>query len=179
MKRMVDTRGVAVEQVFLFIIAAITFALIMIFGYKAIADFIGSGEEVAFIQFKTDLESSIHRIYSEFGSVRLKEFALPAKYEQICFIDLDADYDADLCNLDPLACNVWERASDEGRGYDEENVNVFLTPPAPVPIKVFPIEMDNNYLCEEIVNGRFSLRLEGKGDLTRLGRVAEEGVEAE
>lgn len=163
-----NAKGVGVGQVFLFIVAGITFSLIMIFGYKAIAGFLSSGEQVSFVQFKTDLESSVQRIYTEFGSVRVREFTLPAVYRQICFVDLDAEYNPALREKDFLASSVWERADRELRGYDEENINVFLTPPAPVPIKVFQISMDNNFLCLDIKNGKFLLLLEGKGDRTYL-----------
>jgi len=44
-----NKKGLAIGQVFIFIVAAITFALIMIFGYKAISGFISSGEEVEFV----------------------------------------------------------------------------------------------------------------------------------
>lgn len=167
-----NRKGIGVGQVFVFIVAGITFSLIMIFGYKAIAGFVSSGEQVSFVQFKTDLESSVQRIYTEFGSVRVREFTLPATYHQICFVDLDVEYTpakhSALRENDFLASSVWERATEEGRGYDEENVNVFLTPPAPVPIKVFRISMDDDFLCLDIKNGKFTLVLEGKGDRTYL-----------
>ena len=165
---MINKKGMGVGQVFLFIIAAITFSLIMIFGYKAITGFIDSGEKVAFVQFKTDLESSIKRIYTEFGSVRIREYRLPLKYEQICFVNLDAQANSDLLAINPEAYSVWKRANDDRRGYEEENINVFLIPPSDVPIKVFRIRMENDFLCPPIFNGRFSLLLEGRGDHTRL-----------
>ena len=106
-----NKKGLGVGQVFVFIVAGITFALIMIFGYNAISGFLKSGEDVAFVQFKTDLESSIKKIYTEFGSVRVEKFTLPAKYTQVCFVDLDAEYDDELCQFDQAACSVWESSS--------------------------------------------------------------------
>ena len=58
-----DKKGLGVGQVFIFIVAALTFALILMFGYRAIAGFLKSGEDVAFVQFKTGLESSVKKIY--------------------------------------------------------------------------------------------------------------------
>jgi len=46
-------KALGVGQVFVFIIAALSFALIMIFGYKAIGDFLTPGEKAQFYQFKT------------------------------------------------------------------------------------------------------------------------------
>lgn len=170
-----------VGQVFVFIIAALTFAMIMIFGYKMISQFLQRGEQVQFYQFKTDLETSIKRIYSEFGAVRVTRFQLPPQYTKICFVDLDTDpasLEEDalqrLCVQDPIACAVWQNAwgapaGSGGGGYDAADENVFLTPIAPVKIKVYHLSiLPDGYLCLPIERGQFSLLLEGQGDSTRL-----------
>jgi len=165
---MSDKRAMGVGQVFVFIVAAITFSLILIFGYRAISSFLKSGEEVEFVQFKTDVEASIRKIYTEYDSVRIEKFRPPTKYKQICFIDLDVSPSpeqlAALCTKDGRACTVWE----ESQGYDLENQNVFLTPPEPVQMKVYKIKMENGFLCLDIINGNFELVLVGKGDHTAL-----------
>ena len=156
---------------FVFIIAALTFSLIMIFGYKAINSFIESGEDVAFVQFKTQLESSIKKIYTEFGSVRRESFTLPSQYRQICFVDLEKEYDDSLCQQNQVACTAWKN----NPGYENADENVFLQPSAPVKIKVYKISISSdtgkNYLCLPIKQGIFELILEGKGDRTELSSV--------
>ena len=156
------TKAMGIGQVFIFIVAAITFALIMIFGYKAVTDFIQKGEQVQFYQFKTDLENSIKRIYTEYGSIRVEQFQTPGHYEQICLVDLDALFNPELCQYDPVACAVWEQSS----GYDTVDENVFLKPTAPVKIKVSKISLKQDFFCLEIVDGIFTLTLEGRGDHT-------------
>ncbi len=171
-----------VEQVFIFVVMAITFALIVIFGYKAIGNFLQQGEQVQFIQFKNDIESAVKRIYTQYGSTQIEEFTLPSRYEQICFVDMnypftEEEYTA-LCRRDQLACTVWkqaQQAQQEGKsGYAGVDENVFLKPAGPVPIKVFAITVDSpdsaSFLCLEINKGQFSLRLEGKGSYTQLAR---------
>lgn len=155
-----STRGMAIGQVFVFIVAIITFALILIFGYRAVHDFLQRGEEVQFYQFKNDLEGSIQKIYTEFGSVRREQFHLPAGYEQVCFVDLDAPYDGSLCDFDRIACSVWNDA----RSYKEADENIFLKPVAPVKLKAGRIKMEKGYLCLPVQDGRFELLLQGKGD---------------
>ena len=157
-------KGMTVGMVFIFIVAAVTFALIMIFGYKMIADFMTKGEEVEFYQFKSDLETSIKKIYTEYGSVRIEEYSLPMDYERICFVNLDVEVNEELCGIDAYACDVWRDAE----GYEGADENVFLKPIAPVKIKVYKISMDNDYLCLDVTKGRFKLRLEGKGDRTLI-----------
>ncbi len=173
-------KGMGIGQVFIFIMAALTFALIMIFGYKAISGFLDSGEQVEFVQFKTGLEKSVKQIYTEYGSVRIKDFNLPVKFEQVCFVDMDyppaginKEMD-ELCAEDAFACDMWEQARDKG-GYGSVDANVFLKPSAGVPIKVFKIsvvdletEQSVGYYCTDIKGGQFTIMIEGKGDRTEI-----------
>lgn len=163
-------KGMEIGTVFIFMIAVITFAAIMVFGYKAITDFMRSGEKVEFYQFKTDLESAVKRIYTEYGSVRIETFYLPARYEKICFVNLDGPY-LDNCNFNPIACDVWETAG----SYEGADENVFLQPlpPADSPaIKVYKIDIvEKDFLCLDVVKGKFKLQLEGRGDKTRISEV--------
>ena len=174
-----NKKGVGVGQVFIFIVAALTFALILLFGYRTITGFLKSGEDVAFVQFKTSLESSVKKLYTEFGSVRVEKYTTPLTYTQICFVNLDKPYNPDgeeLCNLDPVACSVWKSASDSGKGYEGADENVFLTPPAPVKIKIYRISIDpaekRDFVCIPIKQGLFSVVMEGRGDKTQLSRVS-------
>lgn len=177
-----DRKGMGVEQVFIFIVVAVTFTLITIFGYKAIGDFLNKGEQVQFVQFKNDLESAVKRIYTQYGSTQIEEFNLPSRYEQICFVNMDrtptSEEMEELCSYDQLACTVWQlaqQAQQEGNsGYASVDENVFLQPTGPVPIKVFVIMIDDQgnagFLCEKITKGQFALRLEGKGSYTQIAR---------
>lgn len=178
-----NTKAMGVEQIFIFIVVAITFALVTIFGYKAIGDFLHKGEQVQFVQFKNDLESAVKRIYTQYGSTQIEEFTLPSRYTQICFVDMNynptAAELAALCRHDQLACTVWKQAQQarqEGNsGYARVEENVFLQPTGPVPIKVFTITVASTesvgFLCEEINNGQLALRLEGKGSYTHLSSL--------
>ncbi len=156
-------QGMAVGMVFVFIVAGLTFALIAVFGYGIITDFLEKGEQVEFIQFKTELESAVKKIYTEYGAIRTVTFHLPLKYERICFVDLDTQYDSS-CTFDPYGCDVWKDA----QGYEQADENVFLTPPAPAKIKVYKVDIDDGSFCLPVVDGSFTLRLEGRGDRTGL-----------
>lgn len=177
-------KAVGVSQVFIFILAGITFALIMIFGYRAVADFIEKGEQVKFVQFVTQLEGSIKQIYSEYGAVREKRYTLPGKFTQICFVDMNsAAVDRDLlCSFDAIACELWEESQkldEQGKpkGFNGVDANVFLQPVAPNAIKVYQISVvseTEGFLCLPIRNGQFKLTIEGKGDHTELSKPAAE-----
>lgn len=192
---MMNKKGVGVGQVFIYIVAAISFALIMIFGYKAINSFLQSGEQVQLVQFKTDLESSIKKIYTEYGSVRTEKYRIPGAFEQVCLVNMEypatpEEIDA-LCKKNAYACDTWKQAIEAQQkyeadpaanpkdGYDSVDENVFLTPQTEglTQLKVYRISIDQDddgteegFLCEPIKKGSFSLVLEGKGDHTQIYR---------
>ena len=173
------------NQVFMYILAAVTFALIAIFGYRAIVGFLESGEKVEYVEFKNRLESEIKSIYTEYGAIREKKFYVPGEHRQICFVNMDKKASPDeikaLCQKDQLACSIWQQAQEvEIGGYDVVDQNVFLTPSSPVPLKVFRIatctkdegcpekDSEEGYLCIPLSDGSFTVFLEGKGDRTLI-----------
>jgi len=168
-------KATSIGMVFIFMVAAITFAVIMIFGYKTIAEFMGKGEQVEFYKFKVDLESNIKKIYTEYRSVDIEEFRLPSRYERICFVNLDMPPPDD-CSFDLVACDAWETdwSWEQSKGWNKGDGNVFLKPlpseGSPM-IEVYKIDLGpESYLCLPIINGKFSLRLEGMGDKTRVSK---------
>lgn len=165
-----NKKAVGVGQLFTFIVVALTFALIAIFGFKAVSDFLNYAQDVEFVQFKESLEKDIKTIYTEAGSVRFKEYSIPSQYSQICFVnmgysDINDERLEALRLWDPVASSVWKIARDGG--YDAVDSNVFLQPDAP-KIKVHDILIENGFLCTAIQRGKLSLRLEGKGDRTQI-----------
>ncbi|MFA6461515.1 MAG: hypothetical protein WCV90_04550 [Candidatus Woesearchaeota archaeon] len=184
---MINKKGVGVGQVFIFIMAGVAFTLILIFGYRAINSFLSSGEGVQLVQFKTNLESSIKKIYTEYGSVRVNNYRVSGSFQQICFVNLDYpqitnDQIEKLKELNlaaGLALKDAQQAQQEGKnGYASVDENVFLSPLVEglAKIKVYQISIgDRNdeeaslpYVCPPIKSGSFSLILEGKGDHTKI-----------
>lgn len=169
-------KGQAIGQVFIYIIVALTFALITIFGYKAIEGFLEKSEQVAFVSFKTELETTFSQITPEYGSVRLLEFRTPIGFRKICFVDVEENIPRN-CDFDPIACDQWKELdllpnddnTQKKERYQSASQNVFLSPPAEFPIKVSRLktrvgnEYDFDYLCLPVINGHFNLRLEGQG----------------
>jgi hypothetical protein len=147
------------SQVFIFILAAAIFILILTYGYKAIAGFSKRSEEVALVEFQTQLESAVNGIRQDYGSVKKLELTLPAKYIEICFVDLDRIPHGDFQQEHPRMYDAWESGTQ----------NVFLVPIEESPINVGKIYVgERGYLCFDIVGGRLDLRLEGLGDTTSI-----------
>ncbi len=159
-----NKKGLAINQVFVFMIAGLIFALIMIFGYQAITGFIDTSEDVLFTKFKTSIEADVQKIHTDFGSIRKKTYTLPSTFEEVCFVDMDKPYSQD-CNIGLLACDTWKTSE----GYNSVDQNVFLKPSASA-IKVAPITLTDvknnplNSLCVKTINGGITIILEGKGD---------------
>ncbi|MCK4589220.1 MAG: hypothetical protein KAT77_02170 [Nanoarchaeota archaeon] len=182
-----NKKGIVIGQVFIYIMAVVVFAVVLIFGYMAITDFLEKGEKVAYVIFKNDLENAVKNIYSDYGSVVVyneqNPFPVPSKYEEVCFVDLDeAVPDDSFCDRKPLICDAWQTTYDAG-GWEQGDQNVFLDPIGLGPIKVFKIRIDtdndgegrglsdDDYLCLTVRQGRLFMRLEGKGDHALISRV--------
>jgi len=187
------SKGAVVGQVFIYIIAVIVFALVLIFGYQAITGFLDKGEKVAYLTFKTDLENAIKNVYSDFGTVAIYNgrnvLAVPVDYEEICFVDLDKDpppldpnNPESFCRQNPLICDSWRTAKSNG-GYTAGDQNVFLKPIGLSPIKVYRITVDTDmdgeeelsdegYLCLPVIQGKLFMRVEGMGDHTFVSNAS-------
>ncbi len=180
-----------IGQVFVYILAAVTFVLISLFGYNAITQFVGNSEQVEFLSFKNSFERSVKDIYTEYGAVRQEKYSLPAEYSKICLVNLNAGSDKftpdkveELCSHNALACSVvnemlsQDNGNANGLAYGKFDSNVFLSPTSPYPIKLYrftlcDIHPDGTcteipYLCTPLRSGLLNLVLEGKGDHTEI-----------
>jgi len=143
------------SQVFIFILAAAIFILILTYGYKAIAGFGQRSEQVALVEFQTELEGAVKSISLDYGSVKKVELTLPTKYTELCFVDLEREPSEEFEQIHPRMYESWVSRTQ----------NVFLTPMEESPINVGKIYVgQSGYLCLPIAGGKITLRLEGLGD---------------
>lgn len=146
-------------QVFVMILAAAIFILILSYGYKAIAGFGKQSEMVAFIEFQTQIEGAVKSIRQDYGSVKKLELILPSKYTEICLVELEKDPHPDFEQIHPRMYDSWVSGTQ----------NVFLTPMEDSPITTANIYVGlDGYLCLPIVGGKIELRLEGLGDMAGI-----------
>lgn len=151
-------------QVFVFILAAMLFILILGYGYRAIAGFGERSEQVALIEFQSKLENSISSMKSDFGSIRRLELQLPAKHTEICLVgDMSEPQRAQFEQEHPMMHDAWL-----GGGQ-----NVFLTPASETPLDAGAITIEGGYLCLPITAGQVVLRLEGLGRSTGISKWEE------
>ncbi|MEE9525081.1 MAG: hypothetical protein V3V78_00560 [Candidatus Woesearchaeota archaeon] len=159
-------------QVFIFILAAALAALIIGYGYKAINTFTSRTEQIALINFRTDLQTEIRTIASDFGSVKRLDLNLPSDFKAFCMVDLNKRDQANttcICSqsfscegnpddYDPLICDAWTTP-----GTIESAFLVPLT-----AIKISPVEIEDTYKCFSPKGNKISLRIEGRGSHTSV-----------
>ena len=176
--RIKNKKAQVITQVFVFILAAVIFGMIMIFGYKAINDFIQRSNEVAMLELRTEMVASINKMTTG-SDVRKVTFKIPSQVQYVCFLDFDRPLsnlrgDKALCdssNQDyyfPIICDSW---------VDNVQQNVFFYPMTDVEISAQSLEVvqpgfvngeGKGFLCIKTKKERITLRLEGKGDRTLL-----------
>lgn len=154
-------KGQILGQVFILILAAAIFILILLYGYKAISQFTQRSEQVAFINFETEFRNAVKGVSLDYGSVKKLELTLPSKYRELCVLcspDLpvgaacapSAEFQTD----HPL---IYESAQGGAQ-------NVFLVPLAETPILIERVEANSSGFCTPVLDGHVTLRLEGRGD---------------
>ncbi|MBI4141407.1 hypothetical protein HY484_00610 [Candidatus Woesearchaeota archaeon] len=148
-----------ISNVVMFAMAGIIFALILMYGYRAIKGFLERSEEVGLATFRNDLLSSVEGIKRDYGSVAKIELTLPGKYTRVCIVD--PQNPGTLQQTYPRMHQAWQTGSE----------NVFLTPPSPQPIRIEDIEINNGYFCATNT-GRITLWIEGLGDKARISQQA-------
>lgn len=155
-------------QIFVYIIAAVLFSFVLIYGYNAIKDFRGKSEQVAYIKFRTNLVSAIKRVAPDYGTLKREEFFIGGEYTKACFVqsyNVDASRRVTIANhLDDPSAKYGMIADSVG---DEVDKNVFLfTSSFQESFDIGPINVTDSkgYVCIDLVRGKARIQLEGKGD---------------
>ncbi len=79
-------------QIFIYIMALVIGAGILIYGYNAVIGFKKQADEVIYLEFETTLKNDLKSL--SFGSVKIKNYNLPTTTAQVCFKTKDAIGDA-------------------------------------------------------------------------------------
>lgn len=146
-------KGQIQSRIFIYAVAVILGALILLFGYNAIKTIYIKGEQAAQIKFETSLQNSIEALSSSYGSVDIKTFKLPLKYSQLCFTSV-----TDKKELPRIFVDLYPLIGEAVETGD----NVFLIGKDFDSFKVGKLELTYNVYCTSIVNGKVKLRIEGR-----------------
>ena len=160
-------KGQIIGQVFVLMLASIIFILILVYGYRAIGQFSKRSEQVALLDFENDLKNGVKGISLDFGSVKRLDLSVPRKHRTICvFCSPDFESDWSGCKNNNNFQNFRSQHVLFSETWDGGSQNVFLLPLAETPIIVDRVEVQDMAFCTEIIEGKVSFKLEGKGDRT-------------
>jgi hypothetical protein len=153
------------SQIFIYMLAIIITALILIYGYNSFKKIKEQGEVTELINFQTNIKRSVDTLSYDYGSVKTKEFNVPGNFRKVCFVSLNP--------LPPLsALNKYPLIKDSVASNVQKNV--FLWPPGTESFYGGNISIDpadNGYFCANVSYGRISLRLEGLGNAVKISKV--------
>ena len=153
-----------IGQVFIYIVTVVVVGLILLFGYNAIMTVKGKSDEIILTKFKSDVANMVEVVSSDFGTVKIKSFELPARYTKACFVKNYGGF-PDPDTSPSTLFDKYPIMEDSVR--DKVDKNLFLVE-ASVGASFFvgDIDVDDTYgvLCFSATNNRIKVRFEGKGN---------------
>ena len=169
-------KGQIIGQAFIFILAAILFSLILLFGYRAIARIGETQSEIELIDFRGTLSSAVGKIRLDYGSVKKYAMNLPRDFKEMCFVDLEQMRNPAIFGPFKDSRPLMADSVESGNFDPANDQNVFTVPIAKTPIRIgaIAVEGTSGYLCIPNKGGTINLRLEGKGDKTGISLWPEE-----
>ena len=157
-------KGQIQAQIFVYILAMIVMALVLLYGYKSISTMKDRAKQVDLLSFKNDVIRAVEKVSNDYGTVRAPTFNIPSDYKEVCFIDID-NSPANIESEYPLVYEAWF----------DKSANVFLI--TDLAEEFFMVgESDSsiisidepNYLCIDVINGRTKIRIEGIGGKAQI-----------
>ena len=146
------------QMLFIYILAIVIFSAILLFGYSAVKNFREKEEKIGYVKFKSDLESIVRSIATDYGSVKIRNFYVPSRYLEVCFVDPDGNGDIDY----PLIKESVDSGSKDNVSLMKNKVVLGAS------FYVKGIELDNKLLCASVVDGKIKIRFEGLGNATKI-----------
>ncbi|MEK6857976.1 MAG: hypothetical protein AABX39_05300, partial [Nanoarchaeota archaeon] len=153
-----NNKAQLLSQVFVFMLAAVTLVMILLFGYKYIDSFMEQQEQIELIQFRDTLVDGVNSIRTRYGSVDKLTLSIPSEYNELCFVASEQPPNSKLQDDRPLLYNLWSA---------DNNQTVFLLPLQELNIKLENLQVDNNYFCIP-TQTKLDLRLESFGKKVKI-----------
>ena len=146
-------------QVLVYVLALIITSLILIYGYKAVADLIKMGETASWVEFCSNLDSEISGLSHDFGSIKSSIVDVPGGYQSVCFADLSTNIHVGIGDYPIIEDSV--------EGSNSRN-NVFLWPDGTKTCEVANLTVQGGFMCFDVTGDKIHLKLEGKGNKVRI-----------
>lgn len=157
-----------IGQIFIYLISTLIIILVLYYGYGAIKDIGSKQKEISYVKFQNALSEMIAHTSSDYGTVRIEDFMVPAGYTQVCLIDPSLIVTGDVSSI---PANQYPIIVDSVK--DNVQANIFVLPggsPFYAP-KMF-IDTPAKFFCINATQGRIKLRIEGLGDKAKVESVS-------
>ncbi len=144
------------NRILIYVMTIVIVGMVLLFGYKAILSLSTVGEKTGLLKFKNEFTNAVEQGAS-YGRIAILDFAVGGEYRQLCLAGVgatEASFQHSLVK-DALRSNAAD--------------NAFLVADATIePFTVGKLEIENGGQCFSIASGMLKLRLEGKGDRTKV-----------
>lgn len=175
---------IVVGQIFGYLVTIFVIALILVFGYRSIANLREKGKETDYLQFKKEIETAV-KLNKAFGDSS-NEVLTAGDYTKVCFVSYysqDTCIGSDSCFASGVANSISGTKYPIIKNSVQSQVkkNVFLIKenaeesffvdgikvkkgldPSPPP----PKDPDDNFGCIDIIGGKIKVGFKGEGDKT-------------
>ena len=157
-------RGQIPSNIISIILGLIIIGSLMVFGYSAFAGLKDKQDIAEFTNLKLDIENTVRKLSSEYGSTKYKEFTLPNKYDEMCFLDFEGE---------PLASNCADLSASKynliNDSYTDKTPQTVFILGKSVPPHVLEVPNIKNkdtcrLFCVKGNNLIVSVKIEGHGD---------------
>jgi hypothetical protein len=75
------------QQVFIFILAGVIMAAVLLLGIRFIGTTLGQAEEAKEINFINEMKNMVSSLEADYGSVEKKTFRVPGDTDEVCFVE--------------------------------------------------------------------------------------------
>lgn len=153
-------------QIFLFVLAAIIAAGVLLFGYNYIQKMGAQGKEIDIQKFKTTLKNEVTELSADYGSVRKLALDVPSGFTEVCFVSsskVNAGNSAGVDSDKPIIIDSI---------LSKQQKNVFLYPDGKTSFYVGEIVVDaaTGFDCYSKAGGQIVLKLKGVGKKVEISQ---------
>lgn len=150
------------SETLVYALAIVIVGVVLVLGYRFITTSSSRGEQVSQIQLKNSIQNSVSTLSSDYGSVKVKTFNVPTKYNELCFTSTKNSNELPKAFVEknPIAADAVETGK-----------NAFLLGDDFDSFTVGDLKLPNKVTCIPAVNGKISLKIEGKGDSSLVSAV--------
>lgn len=158
-------RGMVGSNISMYIIIAVVAGMFIILGFKLVSTIKSSSEEAELVTLKKALKDDVETLSPLHSTKEKIDYDIPLKIYEICFIDLDYNTKT---RISPSLESKYPIIANQVQSGTEDNIYMLNEKGEYIDSdKVENLQVEcPGWVCKKNINGKFTLELEGKGDIT-------------